>query len=79
MISHIQSRKKSEFDMYMKGSDWDVRIILNLDPLIIGINLDMSIKQWNLIDTHLLISSKSQITHLLYLERDGRGDADEVE
>jgi len=38
------------------GMRMDVRIILDLDPLVIGINLDMRIKQWNLIDSHLLIS-----------------------
>jgi hypothetical protein len=45
-------------EKYMKvGIKRNVRIILNLDPLVIGINLNMSIKQWNLMDTHLLISS----------------------
>jgi hypothetical protein len=42
---------------YAKTTKRDLRIILDLDPLVIGINLDMGIKQWNLIDSHLLISS----------------------
>lgn len=39
---------------------WDLRIILNLDPLIIGIYFDMGIKQGYLINPHLLISSRTQ-------------------
>ena len=48
----------------------DLRIILNLDPLIVGIYLDMGIKQWHLIDSHLLISPETQ-AHLIQLYQVG--------
>ena len=35
----------------------DIRIVLDLDPLVVGVYFDMGIEQWDLVDPHLLISS----------------------
>jgi len=51
---------------------FDLRIILNLDPLIIGIYLDVGIKQGYLINSHLLVSSKIQTLFTrLYRAKEG--------
>jgi len=48
---------RKEAGVSVERNESDIRIVLDLDPLVVGVYFDMGIEQWDLVDPHLLISS----------------------